>query len=325
MTLLGYTTRTLCYLLAVWLLTMPLVSCNHKDLLNIGDSQQLDILFDWSGVPDATPQQMRLVVFKSASQPLELPFSPQGGTTSLTGGSYDFIAYNSESEVLSASGNTYEDFQIASLPTTLAHFSPEMFASQRAPRAEGTEEQKMVYSPDELWTSVRSLDFFHDIQTITFPMQAATIEYVFVINNVQNLGTVSELTATISGMSESWIPSLGRCSDTHCIMPFTVTTDGQSTITARVRCFGHCPDDDHSEHILMIYAMLADQTKWYYQFNITQALHDANHHDAGGEGIAPEVPIVLDDLPLPAPVPAEGMGLTPQVDTWQEITIEHTL
>ena len=92
MTLLGNTIRALCRMAWVWLLVMPLVSCNHKDLLNVGDSQQLDILFDWSGVPGATPQQMRLVVFKSASQPLVLPFSPQGGTTHLTSGSYDFVA-----------------------------------------------------------------------------------------------------------------------------------------------------------------------------------------------------------------------------------------
>lgn len=297
-----------------------LTSCNHKQL-EYGDSADVSIRFDWSREPAATPQQMRLVVFRTDAQMLQLPFDKEGGTTTLVSGNYGFIAYNSESEVISATGSAYNDFQLTANTTTLTRFSS-MFVSHRAPMALGTENQPIVFCPDELWTSAQQVSLGGGTTMVTMPMQAATVEYVFVIRNVQNLSTVRELTATLSGMSSSWIPTKGHCSATHCIMPFEVETDGVSTITARVRCFGHCPDDDTSAHKLVIYAMLEDQSKWYYTFDVTEAMHDGNHHDQQGEGGSPEVPIELDNLPLPAPVPAEGMGLSPQVDGWNEVTIE---
>ena len=312
---LQWITISLCLLLSY--------SCNHKDLLYEGVAG-IHFSFDWSQAPNAAPAMMRLAVFPEEGEQLEIPFAAEGGSTTLVSGYYGFIAYNSDSEVLSASGYNYEDYEIVSRTTDLTRFAP-MFATSRAPRARGTEDQPYAYCPDELWTSVHQMMVSANTTSVSMSMQPATTEYVIVINNVHNLSTVREVMGTLSGMSQSWIPAKGQCSDTHCIMPFEVQSDGESTITARMRCFGHCPGEEHGEHLLVIYAMLTDQSKWYYTFDITEALHDSNHHDESGSGDYPEIPIVLDDLPLPTPVPAEGMGLQPQVDGWQEVTIEKEL
>lgn len=312
---LQWITISLCLLLSY--------SCNHKDLLYEGVAG-LHFSFDWSQCPGATPQLMRLAVFQDGNHQLDIPFDPEGGSTTLNSGSYGFIAYNSESEVLSTSGSTFDDYEIFSRSADLALMSP-MFASRRAPHARGTENQPVIYSPDELWTSAHQAMISANTTSVTMQMQPATTEYSFIINNVANLATVTEVMATVSGMSSSWSPVKAKCSDTHCIIPFEVKSDGQSTLTARVRCFGHCPDDVHFDHMLVIYVMLTDQSKWYYTFDITEALHDSNHHSENGSGGTPEIPIVLDELPLPTPVPAEGMGLQPKVDDWQEVTIEKEL
>lgn len=315
------------------LLSLLLTSCySHKELEHSG-AADVTVRFDWAAYPDAAPKTMALMVFADASSPVLLSFASQwGGTTVLPSGVYQFIGFNDDTYDLIAYGDTWQDFQIYSQPTSLVAFAP-MFARQRAaaiPRAPFTDDQEVIFEPDQVWTAVhdyRQLDVLEN-NVLTMTMEDAITRYSFTINNVENLRYVTDIAATISGMSGSWIPALHRGSDTECIIPFNLTSDGTSTLTGTVRTFGHCPnhvegEDDGAEHehSLVVYAQMMDGAKYYYTFDITEQLHEADPGGGGGGSeTGGEIDITLDNVPLPKPL-VNGSGIQPEVGGWTEVIV----
>ena len=112
--------------------------------------------------------------------------------------------------------------------------------------------------------------------------------------------------------------------DGHVTQAFTASVVGESTLEMRVRIFGHCPhaaDGELWPHILTVYAILADGSKWYYTTDVGDQIHNViidptNHKE--------EIRIELDDLPVPKPI-VNGSGFQPTIDGWQSINIEVTM
>lgn len=324
--LLTYTTSLVSLLLVA--------SCyDHKELIHDKGSG-VPVIYDWTGCPDAAPSIMMLMVYNGSAQPVRFPMrGAGGGNVDLTYSSYKFIGYNDDTETMLSRGSNWNDFEIYSIGTEMSAFAP-MFSKKRAaiPRAPYTDNQPIIYEAEQLWTGVseQTLEYGF-IQPITLKMQEATHVYNFVITNVQNLGYVSEMAATISGMSGSWFPARHSPSDTECIVPFNLQSDGGTTITAQVRCFGHCPghsDTDgtgHYDHQLVIYAEMKDGSRVYYTVDVTESMHDADHQPPDGEAPSDsggtDVPIVIDGLPLPKPI-TNGSGFQPSVGDWEEIHID---
>lgn len=296
-------------------------SCKHKDL-DFGSMVQVIINYDWSHCPDASPLSMRLMAFIHGTQPEPYPSEgSQGVTIALPINTYDFIAYNSDTEVLITSGATWRDYEISCMKTVLEK-TAKMFANTRAvPKAKGTEDEDVIFEPDPLWYSSASAVTLtaNGRNSYTLPMKEGTHNYVFQIDNVTNLDQVVDMVITVSGFSASLYPAIEECSDTHCVIPFKAYKNGSSSIKGTVRAFGHCPDPQqlHS-HKLTLYMELDNGTKWYYTSDITDGMHDEDHID-GGTGKT-DIPIVLPELPIPERFNAGG--LQPSVEEWQEIEIK---
>lgn len=64
---------------------------------------------------------------------------------------------------------------------------------------------------------------------------------------------------------------------------------------------------------MTIYAVLADESKWYYTYDVTDQIHSAPDQR--------NVHIVLDGLPLPKPI-VNGGGFQPSVDEWQSVDVD---
>ena len=317
-------------ILLVLLAAASMASC-QKDLCydhDHGETRQpLTVRFDWSGVAEAAnPSQMSLMVFAGASQPVEFQFAGMsGGALSLPAGDYQFTGFNSDTE-MGTRGMSWGDFEIYSQQTELNAFS-RMFATTRyVPKTRGTEEQPVIYEPDALWTSAAAgVEMSEQTygQTVTMPMEEATRLYSFTITGIDNFDYITEVAGTLSGMSGSWIPALHRPSDDEVIIPFSVTksADGTPAITGTVRTFGHCPGrgaDNHNDHMLVVYAEVKSGQKYYYTFDVTEAMHDANHViDGSGHT---EVPIEISGLPIPKPI-VNGSGFQPDVTVWNEVNI----
>ena len=309
------------FLLAAIALMLLSTSCKHKDL-DFGSMVQITVNYDWSACPDASPQSMRLMAFAQGTQPEPYPSEGASGVTiALPINTYDFIAYNSDTEFLIASGLTWSGYEISCMQTVLEK-TAKMFINTRAiPMARGTEDEDVIYEPDQLWCSAASgiTPNTNRRNTYTLPMKEATHTYVFEIDNVTNLDQVTDMVITVSGLSGAYIPSAGVCSDTHCVIPFPAYKNSSSSIKGSVRAFGHCPDKENlHSHKLTLYIELDDGTKWYYTSDITDGMHDEDHID-GGTGNT-DIPIVLPELPIPERFNTGGMQ--PSVEEWHEIEIK---
>lgn len=313
-----------CHILALSLMVLLLCSCTHKDL-DFGDQASVTVRFDWSSYPDASPEMTRVAVFNESAQPVFFPFTGcQGGAVNLYKGyTYDFIGYNSDTEYLFTSGSAYSDFLFCCMPTELATFSP-MFAPRRAgdasaPRAPGTESYEVVAEPDPLWYATARNVEIRGNQMIDMPMRSAVCHYTFTVRDVENLSNVVNIVATVSGMSQSFNPSEGRCTDTYCIIPFNMVPNEEThELHGTLRSFGYYPtpqDETDASKMLVIYVELGDGRKLYYTFDVSEPINAA-----GSNPGSTDVEIALEKLPIPKPF-YNGSGLHPSVDGWQEVEI----
>ena len=317
------------FLVAYALVAMLLmVAACQKDLVRWPNylRTSFNVNFDWSKVPDANPSVMQFVVFSEEGRtPLEFGFVKKtGGSADLDAGDYRAVCFNSDTEVLTTSGVVWKDYEITSHVTELYLFSPMFGVTRAVPRGEGSENEPVMQEPDMLWTGTTADVFVagnNRTETVTLPMQASVYTYHFTIRNVANLQFVTEMVATISGMSASMYPASGQPSEIHCTIPVHVSSDGVSTISCAVRSFGHCPGHETSQatavHNLLVYARLTDGSKWYYDFDVTAELHDPDNVVVHPDGTT-EIDIELDQLPFPQPI-ANDSGVHPEVEEWNEI------
>ena len=299
-----------------------LCSYNHKELVfEIGN--EITVNFDWSSAPLASPNAMRLTVFNGDAQPVSFAAAGhQSVEVELMNGVYQFVAYNSDTEVLHTRGYNYETFEIFTQEAETSAFARLFNTRVALPRAKGTESESFIEEPDPLWTSALGRISVPNIPQITMPMKSAIIRYTFTVSNVENLDNVRSMAATISGMSDSYYPSLGICSDTYCTIPFAMERDGETTITGTVRTFGYRTDDSgagNNIHKLAIYVETKEGEKVYYTFDVTNILDSASEEiSETGDAV---IDVEINNLPIPEPI-YNGSGLHPIVDKWQEVEIE---
>jgi len=321
-------------LLSVVLLLLAATAC-QKDLVRWPNHlmTHYNVNFDWTDCPSADPSLMMFVAFPTdGNQKVEYGIKKKtGGEVNLAAGEYKAIAYNDDAGNILANGDLWDDFYLYTPLTTLDLYSS-MFATRSIPRAEGSEEEDIVEEPDMVWTSSkadvpRAGD--NESESVTLLMQPAVYVFHFTITNVANLDHVIDLAATISGMSRTMKPSTGLPTENHCTIPVSVSRKDEKTLFCEVRSFGHCPNHDYSlsteqegdaNHHLMVYARLADGSKWYYDFDVKKEIHNSENIVIEEEGNV-EVNIKLDDLPFPRSI-SEDSGLHPNVENWDEENID---
>ena len=84
----------------------------------------------------------------------------------------------------------------------------------------------------------------------------------------------------------------------------------------------HSNPEHSEEHKLVVYVQMDDGKKYYYSFDVTDALHDPNTPGGSEPGGTIDMELEIDGLPLPEPIEdSSNTGLNPEVDGWEEITI----
>ena len=102
----------------------------------------------------------------------------------------------------------------------------------------------------------------------------------------------------------------GIASAERVTIPFEMAKSSETTLAGSVQTFGHCPSEQ-TTHTLIVYAVLADGSKWYYTYDVTDQIHSAPDQR--------DIRILLDGLPLPEPNPA---GFQPSVENWQAVDVD---
>lgn len=312
--------RNTYFLMLLLFVGIILMSCDHKELcFDHAHTADVKVKFDWSDYPYAHPVSMTLYLFpKDTGEPLRYDFGGRnGGIARIPIGSYSAICMNGDTEnILCREVSASHTFEITTKSAELLYPLATLgVRSETAPRAEGTTTERIALPPDELWT------YFHNEisqvngvfpSEITLKPKLSISNIKFVIDHVVNLKYISGVSASISSVSGGYMPGIGALSQEIVTVPFDMYASSDNlTLTGEVRIFGHC-NGPKRKHILTVYAVLADGSKWYYTFDVTDKLH------AHGDGV--EMEIRIHELHFPKPI-VNGGGFHPQVDDWQQIDI----
>lgn len=302
---------------------VALYACEHKDLCYVhphNPEESAKVIFDWQKAPDAEPASMAVYFFsQKGGEALRYDFTDRaGGTVRIPNDTYDALCMNSDqSDIELRNTDRFETFEI-STPTVslLGGLSPLGISSDSAPRAEGTEEERVAAAPQALWCDYSGnlvFDTTNYPHTVTLYPEEVICHYTIEIRNATNLKYTTGLSASISSLSGGFKPGAKQLSDELVTVPFDLTVEqDNTTLTGATAVFGHCASTQ-VKHQLIVYAVLSDESKWYYTYDVTDQIHSAPDPK--------NVHILLDGLPLPKPI-VNGGGLQPDVDEWQSVDID---
>ena len=323
------------FLLTSYLLL--LTSCEYKDLCyDHSHMKSVNVQFLWPKSEQTMVKGMTTLFYPAeqlSAEPVRYDFSGRdGGTARLTSGQYQVIAYNNDTETIlyrgtSATGTLEAYTRLSSIEEGT------QLTRAGMPRAAGTEEEPVILEPDPLWAaSHKLLNLTSDGDST---VQMRTIPRVFLVNititHVPNLQYTGQFGGALSGLAASVMMESGELSDEPATQAFTAQVVGDSTLEMRFHTFGHCPrrsQGDVNKHVLTIYAILADGTKWYYTMDVSEQMHDPAknpeiHYDPKNPEtleITYDIDIDLEDLPVPKPI-VNGSGFQPTIDGWQGVEI----
>ena len=315
---------------ALCLLCVLCVSCEYKDLCydhnHYGD---VTVSFDWSKEPGKKVEGMTVLFYNldaPASEPLRYDFvGMDGGRARLLPGTYRALAYNYDTETI-----LYRE--MSSLQTLKAYTRQSsveegtQLSRSGMPRASEAEDEMVILEPDPLY-GAESEAFTVEIDGqchVVLTPESRVIELTVTITNVPNLQYTSQFGGALTGLSPSVTMASGALGEGHVTQAFTASVVDESTIEMHVRIFGHCPyaaDGELWPHILTVYAILGDGSKWYYNINVSDQMHVTDPGSVGPDGHKQEIRIEVDGLPVPKPI-VNGSGFQPTIDGWQGVEIE---
>jgi len=316
-----------------------LSSCEHKELCyQHPHAKTVRVVFDWREAPDASPQGMCVYFYPAeggSGQRVDFK-GTSGGEVELRVGKYRVMCYNNDTEAVLFydTGN----FDTHGAYTREGNVLEPIYGNgaNYAPRAEGTEDERVLISPDMMWgctaTEVEITDAGVSYvcvpkcergvwdgsptksaeQVITLYPHELVCTYTYEVHNVKNLKHVVQMCGSLSGLAPSMLladESLG----TECVtVPFESVSDGVSCVTGRFYTFGH-HEENAAPHRMTFYVVMDDGKKYAYgvdaaeRFNVTGQVHaapDPKH-----------VHIVIDGLDLPQPI-ENGSGFDVTMDDW---------
>ncbi len=316
----------------IGLSVLLLVSCDYKDLCyDHNHWSTLNIQLDWQKAPLEQPTGMTVLFYneRGAGEPDRYDLAGcQGGTVRLLPGGYQAFTYNNDTETILFRGmNSVSSLEAYTRQSSIEEGTA-MSTRSQMPRPESTMEEPVILEPDPICgVAGEPFSLGQEVsQTITLQPELRYHVVHVTIHNVPNLQYSGQFGAALSGLASSMFMASGVPGEGLATQATTVQVVGDSTLTMEFRTFGHCPhlkSGKENEHLLTVYAILADGSQWYYTQNVTGEMHAVYLHPEEHPGQDPddfEVDIELDELPLPKPI-VNGSGFQPTIDGWQGIEI----
>jgi len=332
-------------------IALGFTSCEHKDLCyHHPHTAKIKVVYDWTDAPDADPEGMCAFFYPldgdvTGNQPRRFDFiGSNGGEIELPVGRYRVITYNNDTE--STLMRNSHDWDLHSAFTRDGGiFEPVGGdATGRPPRRVNEDDQRIVITPDMLWgctaTDVEITEtgisyvcvpekdngqwdnkpIQNSEQVITLYPHELVCHYTYEIRNVTGMENVSQMSASLSGMSPELFFGDERLHQESVILPFEAAKapDGSKRIVGAFLTFGHS-EQNTDPHRLNLYVWLNDGSKWVYgatdesKFDLTGQVHSAPDKR--------HVHLVIDGLDLPQPMTGDS-GMDPWVDDWQVVDEE---
>ena len=300
---------------------------------------RLNVVFDWSATQHPTASEMHLVTFLGGRSPVTYPLAGMnGGDVTLWGGTYWFVAYNSDTETTQTRGTCYDDYEVCGVPRDLSRFitafraQAESFTRFGACRSDGTrttrsddnrspsdsipfdDDLKYIWEPERVWVSTAQ-DYPvvpNTEQTLTMPMWAATYQYTFLIRNVSNLDRVASISATLDGLAECYRPSAHGPLNYTVAEIFSFHKVDASSIRGTLRVFGHSPEENTAlpadlTNQLMLYVTMDNGTRYGFAYDVTEDMQHPSSSSIDEQTGEVVINIRIDDIPIPDQPTSTGL------------------
>lgn len=332
--------------ISVFIVTiLTLASCEHKELCFIHPHTTcVTIKFDWNYAPDAEQNKevksMCLWFYPTdengnqIGEPIYYNIAGMyGGEIEIPVGHYELLYYNSDYERVKFRGvDNFLRHECYTNETSLLESLGNSSLTYNIPRAEGTEDQPVVDTPDKMWgdnaMSVHITEqgisywFIRDGETevvqisnndnlLRLMPHEQTCTYTVEIKNVENLKYVTYVGATLSSMSGSVFCAEEKLASHNVTLPINVVSDKKSIIFGSFQTFGR--DEFDKQHILSVYAWMTDGKGYYGTVDVTEQVDNAPNPR--------RVYIVVDGFKFPKPI-TNGGGLQPDVDEWESVDLD---
>lgn len=294
---------------------MVCASC-QKDLCNDHvHSTEIDVRFDWSLTKPDGASSMYMVLMPISGESMtrqEQTFGDtDGGTMVAARGRYHAIALNRNGSLNEIHLDTYEGAYATTSATDVVSTKTFHGGIKGAPLPAGSTSSDVRSQPSPLYAdtcSVFAVDNAHREHVMQPKRLVDTIDVR--VEGVENLEYVIGMSAAISGMNSAVSLSRLEPMDGLCTVPMELEAIGSTTIGGRVLTFGHC-HGSQQQHVLTIYTMLVDGSKYYFNYDVSGQLHltDSAH-------------IVINIPKLPVPLPTHSGGFQPEMGDWEEREID---
>lgn len=288
------------------------VGCHHKDLYyDLGARTQVQVVYDWRNVKEANNGGMSLYLFSDTQDSPEVYefTNPRGGVIVVPSGEYRTISINGDiGSCFISDYASPETFEICTRDAK----SQSGIEFVDLPRASGTDSERLAETPTKQWSvRVENLSVASYKENLFYFYPEENIcNYTVEILNADNIASVKILFATLSGLSEGFLPGPAVTVSRSVTHSFPLDSDGVSSISGEMLTFGR-PYGVRNIHKLTVYAVYSNGEKWYYTYDVTDQVL--------GAGNPKSVHILLDTLPLPKPT-ADG-GFNTDVTQWQSVDI----
>ena len=288
--------------IASWLLVslgLLLTSCEYKDLC-YDHTHLVDVRvqFDWSLEPEAQPAGMTVLFFNMDKPSLvtrrfDFP-GRDGGAVQLQPGNYRAAAFNNDTETLYFRGmEAISTMEAYTRPSSIEEGT--QLTRTGMPRAASTESQNVIADPELLWTAVGEpfkLDMtasrtYDDVKggkidtkyyVVTLKPSRRVCDVTVIIRNVENMKyTSGKFGGALSSLAQSVYMGQGLPSGELATQAFPIRTINDNTLQADFLSFSHCPDRNDgvtNTHLLTVYGILADGSKWYYTIDVSKQMHE---------------------------------------------------
>lgn len=302
-------------IIAALLAIMSAIACSKSDTASeiMDHTVSVSVTFDMRYVGDQPPAGMTLYLYPLDENLETRRFDFKGitgGKVDIKPGRYNIICYNNDTHGVDFRNTDRYDSHEAYTRQSALNQSPD---GNNLPVAPGAEDEQLLICPDPMTgTSISNVSLESNDVTLTLQPRRLTCTYRYEITDVTNIGRVTSMFASISGMTSSLLLCDGNPGSECATLVNEAVSDGMSRITGEFVTFRH-DNGCNASHHLMLYVW-TDDGKLHClggsdtRFDMTEKLHQS--------GESGSVTLTVNGLEIPQSHDPEGTGYTPDIDDW---------
>lgn len=295
------------------LINFLFTGCHNKDLCPECDQETgVEVKFNWQNVKDI-PEGMT-VLFYSPNGDLKYTFQnipASGRLIRIDAGTYQVACYNNDTEYVRWSGQD----SISTLQVTMREGG---LTEDHTRASTPPEIGRLVVMPDDLYGDVLHeitiKPFDPELQVILLTPQTLLDFYTYEVSNIINAKYITNIRATLSGLSEIYFLGNPEHQVKSCTMPFmgNLSEQNQEMIVGEMQNFGYFRDPS-TRNLLTLY-LWSPGGNIMATFDVTNQVRNAPD---------PRNVHIIINTTITVPPPIEGDdGIDPSVDEWKDITFD---